>query len=265
MTCCLALLVVVGWATTTFGNEPPAAEFFAYRSADGGSTEVLFDASASHDPDGEIVRFQWVFGDGTTGSGMRIEHTYPDAGRYNVTLVVGDEIGAWHMITRTLDIADLPAAQAASPTAESFPSPPIGNRIGQRAPDFALPDLSGNNVRLSDFRERAILLEFWLSTCPGCRAAMPDIEALFDAYADRGLVVLLVSLDEEPEVAASYLFENGYEDFIVVFESLPLDVGTGAAFGVTSTPHVFLIDRGGIVRFSGHPDRMPDDAVSELL
>jgi len=262
----IALMLIAAVSSVVLSNTPPSAAFSAYRLADGDDARVLFDASASTDPDGDGIRFQWVFGDGTTGSGMRVEHTFPSVGRYTVTLMAADDIGAWHMITQTVDLADLPPASSATAVAQpSAPALPIGHAVGERAPDFSLPDLDGAFVNLSDFRERVVLLEFWLSTCPGCRGSMPLLEALHDAYADRGFVVLLVSLDDSPDDAVRYLAANGYDQFVVVHEARPVEFGTGAAFGVTSTPHTFLIDRSGVIRLAGLPSLITDDAIEDLL
>jgi peroxiredoxin len=64
------------------------------------------------------------------------------------------------------------------------------------APDFTLQDMSGKTVKLSDQRGKVVLLEFWATWCPPCRAAVPGLEQLHNAYKDKGLVVLAVSMDE---------------------------------------------------------------------
>jgi peroxiredoxin len=64
------------------------------------------------------------------------------------------------------------------------------------APDFTLQDLNGNTVKLSDNKGKIVLLEFWATWCPPCRAAVPGIEQLHKAYKDKGLVVLAVSMDQ---------------------------------------------------------------------
>ncbi len=70
--------------------EPPVARFTA--SCDGLSCQ--FDASASYDPDGSIVSYAWDFGDGSTGSSVKTDHTYAEAGTYAVSLTVTDDDGA---------------------------------------------------------------------------------------------------------------------------------------------------------------------------
>ena len=64
------------------------------------------------------------------------------------------------------------------------------------AADFKLQDLDGKTVKLSDFRGKPILIDFWATWCSPCREAIPGIEKIHKAYADKGLVVLGISLDQ---------------------------------------------------------------------
>jgi len=64
------------------------------------------------------------------------------------------------------------------------------------APDFTLQDMGGKTVKLSDQKGKVVLLEFWATWCPPCRAAVPGLEQLHKAYKDKGLVVLAVSMDQ---------------------------------------------------------------------
>lgn len=72
-----------------------------------------------------------------------------------------------------------------------------GPQIGSLAPEFTLPDDHGQNISLRSLRGKAVLLNFWASWCGPCQYEMPSIEALYQKFKDRGLVVLGVSLDEE--------------------------------------------------------------------
>jgi thiol-disulfide isomerase/thioredoxin len=64
------------------------------------------------------------------------------------------------------------------------------------AADFKLQDLNGKVVRLSDFRGRPVLLDFWATWCSPCREAIPGIEKMHKDYGGKGLVVLGISMDQ---------------------------------------------------------------------
>ena len=64
------------------------------------------------------------------------------------------------------------------------------------APDFAVPDLAGQAVRLSAFRGQVVLLNIWTTWCPPCREEMPSMERLYQRLRDRGFALLAVSEDE---------------------------------------------------------------------
>ena len=80
-------------------NERPTAAFTVDVSEGSAPLEVHFDASSSTDPDGQIVSYAWNFGDGNTGSGRIVTHTYADPGSYTPSLTVTDDRGAAHTAT----------------------------------------------------------------------------------------------------------------------------------------------------------------------
>jgi len=96
------------------GPLPPVAAFV--HSQVPASLTVDFDASASNDPDGAIVAYDWDFGDGTTGVGVTPSHTYASAGTYNVTLTVTGDFGATDQETQTLIVQ--PVGGGTCPAAE---------------------------------------------------------------------------------------------------------------------------------------------------
>ena len=81
-------------AVTVTGNENPVAEFNYIPSSPSVGEDVTFDASGSYDPDGQIVSYEWDFGDGTTDQGRVVTHAYSQAGTYTVKLTVTDDLGA---------------------------------------------------------------------------------------------------------------------------------------------------------------------------
>jgi len=101
------------------------------------------------------------------------------------------------------------------------------------APDFTLQDMSGKTVRLSDYKGKVVLLEFWATWCPPCRMAAPGLEKLHKANKDKGLAVLAVSMDQGgwddvksfiSEQHITYTVLKGNEDIAVQYQvrSIPM-------------------------------------------
>jgi peroxiredoxin len=110
------------------------------------------------------------------------------------------------------------------------------------APAFVLPGLGGTPVHLSDHRGRVVLLNFWATWCPPCRAEMPSMEKLYQAYRDRGLVILAISGDRAgTQVVESFVEELGLT-FLIVLD--PADE-VFAQYGVRGLPTSYLLDRRG--------------------
>lgn len=120
----------------------------------------------------------------------------------------------------------------------------------QPAPDFSLPDLSGQSHSLDDYRGQVVLLNFWSAECP--HAARVDNELLADLrqWGSRVRLIAIASNAHEPrELIARMAVERG----------LPLvlhDPQGEAAdrYAAQTTPHLFLIDGSGILRYQGAYD-----------
>lgn len=113
---------------------------------------------------------------------------------------------------------------------------------GKQAPDWTLTTTTGDTVRLSDFRGKVVLLDFFFKSCAPCCAAMPWLQRLHEKYEERGLV--MVGIDpfdaSQKEVVASFMSLHGI-NYTVVFA----DREVTKAYGVNSYPTLFLIDRTG--------------------
>ena len=116
---------------------------------------------------------------------------------------------------------------------------------GELAPDFALLSPEGERIALSDFRGKTVVLNFWATWCPPCRAEMPELQA---AWEERGegddLVVFSVDFDETAGEVNDF-----FEDFGLTFP-VALDGGRSVAehYGVRGLPATFFIDAGGVLR-----------------
>lgn len=120
----------------------------------------------------------------------------------------------------------------------------VGNVQGVRAPDFTLTSLDGSKVKLSDFRGKAILLNFWATWCPPCKVEMPWFVDLQKQYGKDGLVVLGVAMDDsEPASIAKYASQLGV--------NYPVLLGTDQVsddYGdVQYLPTTFYIGRDGTI------------------
>jgi thiol-disulfide isomerase/thioredoxin len=112
------------------------------------------------------------------------------------------------------------------------------------APEWKLQNLEGKTVRLADFKGKVVLLNFWATWCPPCRAEIPDLIALQKQYADKGLVVIGVSMDQGgPERVASFAKKMAITYPIVMGDS-KIDQAYG---GIQVLPTTFIIDRKGNV------------------
>ena len=121
---------------------------------------------------------------------------------------------------------------------------PPGSLAGQVAPDFTLTSLDGRTIRLSDFRGKAVLLNFWATWCEPCKIEMPWFEELQKQYGPDGLQVLGVAMDDaSQEDIAKFAKSMGVDYTIVIGKE-----GVGSAYGgVQFLPETFYIGRDGKV------------------
>lgn len=264
------ILGVVLFFVLATANTSPIASFEVRASASGSQTTLILDATASHDPDGSIVAFQWLYGDGYSGSGVTKTHTFHSVSTYTITLLVTDNGGSSQLASQTIDLAQpimsqTPSRETTAPEVVIPLDIPIGNHVGERAPAFALPNQASEVVQLADFLGHVVLVEFWTSSCSACRAAMPHLEKLREEFADRGLVVVTITINRNVKGEWQYLAQNGYTQFVTIRESDPIEKPTMDEYGVSKIPHALLIDHQGVIRFTGHLNLVQSDTIESLL
>jgi peroxiredoxin len=114
----------------------------------------------------------------------------------------------------------------------------------QPAPDFNLKTLDGKSLQLSALKGKVVLLDFWATWCPPCRAEMPSMETLYQAYQEQGFVILAVSSD----VQWAAVVQPFMAQYRLSFPSLLDTTGrVHALYGVRSIPTSYLLDRHGRV------------------
>ena len=137
-------------------------------------------------------------------------------------------------------------------------------QIGKTAPEFSLPDTAGVAVSLSDFRGKYILLDFWASWCPPCRAEMPNLVKAYKDYKDKGFDIIGISLDSKADAWA-----KGVKDLNITWTQLSDLKGwqnSGAAlYGVNSIPHTVLVDKDGTIIAKNLHGQELEDKIKEVL
>jgi peroxiredoxin len=155
------------------------------------------------------------------------------------TLAVGGVIAA--VVGILGYFGGLPTGQSLQLSARNAGPAP---RIGKEAPDFRVIGLDGAPIELSEFRGRPVLLTFWASWCPPCRAESPDIEAVYEQYRDTGLVIIAVDVGEDPVTVRNYA-----QRAALTF-TIALDQKNEAArtYRIAGPPTHYFIDANGIIR-----------------
>lgn len=163
-----------------------------------------------------------------------------DDRRWKVLMLVVALAGAgWIWVSRVPG----PAVAAGAGGVGAGRSLPAAPAVGHPAPEVVLVDTAGERFELAALRGTPVVLNFWATWCPPCRAEMPELEAAHTELAGQVAVIGVNQGESQAEVAA---FAQG----IGVSFRLPLDERMDASrtYAVRSLPTTFFIDRSGVIR-----------------
>ena len=150
----------------------------------------------------------------------------------------------------TVDVAEssileqVSELEPADPAINQIPGGSLGGlEVGEAAPDFTVQDLDGNAVKLSDYRGKPVILNFWATWCAPCRVEMPEFQAVYEKNQDIGLEILAVNRDETREQVVDF-----FDEFGLTFTPL-LDQGALVAeqYQVFNMPTTYFLDENGVV------------------
>ncbi|OOQ60727.1 TlpA disulfide reductase family protein [Mucilaginibacter pedocola] len=138
--------------------------------------------------------------------------------------------------------------------------------IGSMAPDFIQNDVNGKPVRLSSFKGKYVLIDFWASWCGPCRQENPNVVRTYHKYKDKNFTVLGVSLDKESgKEAWLAAIKNDKLEWTQVSDLKYWNNMAAALYGVQSIPQNFLIDPQGKIIAKGLRGDDLDAKLEQLL
>lgn len=153
---------------------------------------------------------------------------------------------------------------------EEGPYPPDYAPSAQKelkvAPDFELKSTEDKVVKLSDFKGKVVIIDFWATWCPPCRRGIPDLVAIKNEFGKKGVEVIGISVDAQNTINEVKPFMKEYKiNYPVAYADRKVVSAYG---GISSIPTSFIIDQKGniIANFVGlYPKETYVNAINKLL
>lgn len=164
------------------------------------------------------------------------------------------------MFLRTLAVALV--AMCSFLASQTTPQPAqAGPQLGQPAPDFTLPDSTGSPIKLSAYKGKVVLLDFWATWCTGCKVEIPWYVEFQNKYGKDGLTAIGVSMDDDGWKSVKPFLEEHKLNYPVVIANQDLANRYG---GLPSLPMTLLIDRNGKIA-EAHAGMVDKDAFENKI
>jgi len=132
---------------------------------------------------------------------------------------------------------------------------------GKPAPDFTLTTLAGEEVSLSDYEGKIVMMNFWATWCTYCDQEMPDLQRLYEENKDKDFVVLAVNVGEDEKTAGDYIEEGGYTFPVLLDEDSKV---AQQKYYVSAYPTSYYIDKDGTL-IGAVPGMMTYPQMTQIL
>ncbi|MBS4211110.1 MULTISPECIES: redoxin domain-containing protein [Neobacillus] len=142
----------------------------------------------------------------------------------------------------------------------------IGIKEGNKAPDFQLKNIEGQNVRLSDFKGKKVILNLWATWCPPCKAEMPHMKDFYQKQKGKDVEIVAVNLttsEKNPESVEQFVKDYGLTFPVLLDENGEI----GDVYQAITIPTSYFIDTNGIIheRIVGPMDKeMMTDLINSM-
>lgn len=134
-----------------------------------------------------------------------------------------------------------------------------------KAPDFTFEDVEGNKHTLSDYKGQVVLLNFWTIYCPSCRREIAGLIELYKKHKDKGLVILGIGIDKNPDRLKAFSKLNN-----INYTILLADIEIAKKYSLKGVPTTFIMNKEGeltdtILGYSHSLGKMLEEKSLELL
>ena len=133
------------------------------------------------------------------------------------------------------------------------------------APEIALPNAAGQQMKLSDLKGKVVLIDFWASWCGPCRAENPNVVKMYRKFKNKGFTVFSVSLDEEPAKWREAIAKDQLEWNTHVSDLKGWKSSVVATFGIEAIPFTVLVNQEGKIIGKNLRGEKLEEALTKLL
>ena len=132
--------------------------------------------------------------------------------------------------------------------------------IGEKAPDFVLMDMNGEQHRLSDYEGQGVFLNFWGTWCKPCEREMPYMDNQFKEFKDKGVTILAVNVGES-DLAVQKFADKHNLTFPILKDT---DGQVQTAYKISPLPATYMIDKDGkVVKY--HTGELTEDMIRDMM
>ena len=169
---------------------------------------------------------------------------------HSVTLTGLESGTTYHFRVKSKDVSDNEIMSETDETFQTLVPVPVGTEIGNRAPGFTLENPAGEEVSLSDFRGKIVMVNFWATWCGPCVAEMPYLQAVRNSWSSDDLIILAINVAESATEVQSFMDSKGYTftALLDVDSAVVRDYPPPPPASSTTIPKTFFIDAEGIVQ-----------------